>query len=133
MSEAEILELFSEARTSIAFLVTQNIAIHFALIAGIFLFLNRAGILIKLGVFLLYTASYASLIGLYFWEVSAYQGLAMAAAQLPSKSPAVDAILRWSSGPGELQAVSAIGLFVAGWLLILISLFTPIFRRHEAN
>ncbi|MBT8473698.1 MAG: hypothetical protein KJN99_13905, partial [Marinicaulis sp.] len=72
MSEPDLLELAAMSRANLGFLVTQIIAVQFAIIAGIYLFLNRTGILLKLFIFVLYTAGYAGLLSLYYWEQDAY-------------------------------------------------------------
>jgi len=54
MSEFELIQLAEAATAQIVQLVGQTIAINFAMIVGIYYFLNRAGLAIKIAAFLLY-------------------------------------------------------------------------------
>lgn len=131
MSEAELLELAAMSRASLGFLLTQIIAVQFAFIAGIYLFLNRAGILLKLSIFVLYTAGYAGLISLYYWEQGSYVAVREAIQALPERSAASNAVIDWVQGPGRNISVFVKGLFIANWIVIALFLFAPILRDRD--
>jgi hypothetical protein len=50
-------------------LIAQIVSLHLAMVAGIFFFLHRAGMRMKLAVFLLYSLGYALFLGL-IWQSS---------------------------------------------------------------
>ncbi|MEM6748688.1 MAG: hypothetical protein AAF608_14825 [Pseudomonadota bacterium] len=54
MTEAELIEIYGTARTQLDAAITQLIALNFALIIGVYYFLHRANIPMKLSVFLIY-------------------------------------------------------------------------------
>ncbi|MEO1042446.1 MAG: hypothetical protein AAFX52_09150 [Pseudomonadota bacterium] len=54
MSEAELIEIYSTARTQLDAAIAQLIALNFALIIGVFYFLHRSNFMMKLFVFLIY-------------------------------------------------------------------------------
>lgn len=131
MSEADLLELAAMSRASLGFLLTQIIAVQFAFIAGIYLFLNRAGILLKLFIFILYTAGYAGLISLYYWEQGSYVAVREAIQALPERSAASNAVIDWVQGPGRNISVYVKGIFIANWFVIAFFLFAPILRDRD--
>ncbi|MEO1252166.1 MAG: hypothetical protein AAFW81_07465 [Pseudomonadota bacterium] len=131
MSESDLLELAALSRANLAFLVTQIIAVQFAIIAGIYLFLYRAGFLLKLGVLVLYSAGYAGLISLYYWEQTAYVAVREAIQGLPERSAAAGAVIDWVEGPGRNVSTFVMGLFAANWFVIAFFLFVPVLRRSD--
>ncbi|NNE42403.1 MAG: hypothetical protein HKN14_15960 [Marinicaulis sp.] len=131
MSEPDLLELAAMSRANLGFLVTQIIAVQFAIIAGIYLFLNRTGILLKLFIFVLYTAGYAGLLSLYYWEQDAYVAVREAIQALPEPSAASNAVIDWVQGPGRNVSTYVKGLFIANWFVIAFFLFAPILRDRD--
>lgn len=131
MTEADLLELAAMARSNLGFLLTQIIAVQFAFIAGIHLFLKRAGILLKLSIFILYTAGYAGLVSLYYWEQGSYVAVREAIQALPERSAASNAVIDWMQGPGRNIAAYVKALFIANWLVIAVFLFAPILKDRE--
>ena len=131
MSEADLVELAAISRANLSFIVTQIIAVHFAIIAGIYLFLNRAGLLLKISVLVLYSAGYTGLLSLYFLEQTAYQGIREAIQSLPQSGAASAAVTDWAEGSGRFVSTFAKGLFALAWLGITILLFTPILKGRD--
>ncbi|MEO1656215.1 MAG: hypothetical protein AAFR65_00710 [Pseudomonadota bacterium] len=54
MTEAELIGIYSTARTQLDAAITQLIALNFALIIAVFYFLHRSNFAMKLSVFLVY-------------------------------------------------------------------------------
>jgi len=131
MTEADLLELAAMSRANLGFLSTQIIAVQFALIAGIFLFFNRAGVLLKLGILLLYSAGYVALLGLYYWEQAAYVSVREAIQALPERSAASTAVIEWVQGPGRNVSALVNVLFVANWFVVAFFLFAPILENRD--
>lgn len=119
MSEAEILEQLQLVRTNIGFVASEIIAVHFALIVGIFYFLNHARLPLKVGSFVVYAFGYAGLLGLYLWETAHLSGLVqnlLAIKERAGLAPASEYILSWTMGAGaimDLLAWIAFGLMFA--------------------
>ncbi|MEO1538713.1 MAG: hypothetical protein AAFR73_13425 [Pseudomonadota bacterium] len=131
MTEADLLELAAMSRANLGFLSTQIIAVQFALIAGIFLFLNRAGILLKLGILFLYSASYVALLSLYYWEQAAYVSFREAIQALPERSAASVAAIEWVQGPGRNVSALVNVLSVANWFVVVFFLFAPVLENRD--
>lgn len=131
MTEADLLELAAMSRANLGFLSTQIIAVQFALIAGIFLFLNRAGILLKLGILFLYSASYVALLSLYYWEQAAYVSVREAIQALPERSAASAAVIEWVQGPGRSVSALVNVLSVANWIVVVFFLFAPVLENRD--
>ena len=55
LSELDLMQLVQEGRAQLAMLVGQIIVINFAMVIGIYYFLNRAGLVLKWASFVLYT------------------------------------------------------------------------------
>lgn len=126
MTEAELLELFTMSRSAIAFLITQIVAIHFALVAGIYLFFRRTSLILRFALLTFYTGGYAALLGLYFWEQAAADGVGQMIAQLPEPSQAVRELMHWSREYGRPVILLSWAVFAGGWLMIAFALFSPI-------
>jgi hypothetical protein len=69
MSEHEILSLLNDVRSDQTTVIAQILSLHLAMIVGIFYFLHRSGLRMRLAVFLLYTLGYALHLGL-IWNAS---------------------------------------------------------------
>ncbi len=129
MAEGELLSLALEGRSNISFIITQIIAIEFGLVAGIYFFLGRAGLLLKLFALVIYSIGYGALLSLYFWELAALEGVHTSLAALPAGAPsaATMAILSWETGSaGPIQAVAANAMFAIGWLVVVFLMFVPV-------
>ena len=131
VSEADLLELAAMSRANLGFLVTQIIAVQFAIIAGIHLFLHRAGLFLKVAIFVLYTAGYVGLLSLYYWEQAAYVAVREAIRVLPDGTPAAAAVIEWIEGPGRNLSAFVKGLFAVNWFVIAFFLFAPVFRHRD--
>jgi len=62
MTEAEILTHIAAARAHMDMALGQLIALHLAMVVGIFYFLHRAGLALKIGVFILYALGWYILV-----------------------------------------------------------------------
>lgn len=54
MTEAELLDLFTQTRVHLDQTIAQLIALNFALVIAIYYFLYRAGLFLKIAIFILY-------------------------------------------------------------------------------
>jgi len=70
MSEYEILSLYGAATADQTAVFSLLISLHLALIVGVFYFLHRSGLVMKLAVFALYTLAFALLLGLLYNQSS---------------------------------------------------------------
>ncbi|GEM_PF-1143229 len=64
MTEAQLLEAFQTTMDAQITLLSQIVALHLAMIVGIYYFLGRAGIGLKLFAFFVYTVSYGTFLSL---------------------------------------------------------------------
>jgi hypothetical protein len=136
MTEAEILEQIQNVRGNIGGFVSVIISVQFAMVVGIYYFLNRARWPLKVGSFAVYSIGYLNILGLYGWETTHLLGLARALRDLKADgaiTPAGDAILAWHEGMGGFQNVSAWIGFLLFWLVISYFLFVYKVRDEEAG
>lgn len=66
MSEYEILSLLENYSSQQTGLIIQVVSLHFALVAAVFYFLHRSGIVMKAAVFVLYSIGNALFLGLIY-------------------------------------------------------------------
>jgi hypothetical protein len=64
MSEYEVLSLLGMIQGEQTVIIAQIVSLHLAMIVGIFYFLHRSGIVMKIAVLAVYTLGYALFIGL---------------------------------------------------------------------
>lgn len=64
MTEYEILDLLGNIRATQAAIIAQIVSLHLVMIVGIFYFLHRSGLRMKLAVLVLYSLGYALHLGL---------------------------------------------------------------------
>jgi hypothetical protein len=64
MSEYELLSLLSAIQAEQTIIIAQIVSLHLAMVVGIFYFLHRSGVAMKLAILALYTLGYAMFIGL---------------------------------------------------------------------
>lgn len=63
MSEYELLDLLMTSRAQLDAAIAQSVALNFAMIVAIYYFLHRAGLMLKVVVFLLYTIGWFVFVG----------------------------------------------------------------------
>ncbi len=66
MTEYEVLTLLSDIRSNQTTIIAQIVSLHLAMIVGIFYFLHRSGLRMKLAVLILYSLGYALHLGLIY-------------------------------------------------------------------
>lgn len=69
MTEFEVLDLLASIRATQAALIAQIVSLHLVMIVGIFYFLHRSGLRMKIAVFVLYSLGYALHLGM-IWQMS---------------------------------------------------------------
>ncbi len=120
MSEHEILQLLQSYDDAQQNSIAQVISLHFVMIAAVFYFLHRSGLIMKLAVFVLYALGNAMYVALMYNVshriIGARQELA-ALAGSETASPITEAVLRntgeaWSNTQAVITNVS----FLALWL-----------------
>jgi len=126
MSEYEILDLYASATADQTAIVGLLISLHFAMIVGIFYFLHRSGIAMKLAILILYTLGYALLFGLMFNQSAVVYGASRDLVVLTESgarlSGAGYAALQQASDTSWVNIVATIAL-VSLWLGTVFFLF----------
>jgi multisubunit Na+/H+ antiporter MnhG subunit len=120
MSEHELLELLQSYDDAQQSSIAQVISLHLVMIAAVFYFLHRSGLIMKLAVFVLYALGNAMYVALMYNVshriVGTREELAALAAS-ETASPITEAVLRhtgesWSNAQAIITNVS----FLALWL-----------------
>lgn len=64
MSEYEILDLLASIAADQTAVIAQLVSLHLAMVVGIYYFLHRSGLAMKIALFVLYTLGFAMLVGM---------------------------------------------------------------------
>jgi len=127
LNELDLIQLMQEGRAQISALIGQTIAITFAMVIGIYYFLNRAGLVLKLASFVLYSLGMVMYFGLMIAQstllVGAYTGLRA----LPAKglSRIGQAQLAWYDSPAFdfFTIISNASMWTLGLIVIYLLFF----------
>lgn len=136
MSEYEILDLLTSVRADQSTLLGQIVSLHLAMVAGVFFFLHRAGMRMKLAVFVLYSLGYALFLGLIWQSSLIVAGARSDLIELASRDQGLTrtgyAAFR-EIGPSFMNVVSTIGntVLVALWFGTAYFLF--FWKRPEGS
>ena len=129
MTEADLLAQLQTSRYNIAFFASQIIAIHFALIVGIYYFLHKSFIILKLIAHILYTVGFIALLGPFIWESNHIRAISEELLRKQSEGT-LSAVGRSLLSENALftivQYASPWIVFCGAWIMITITLF---FRR----
>ena len=126
MSEFDLIQLVQEGRAQLTMLVGQIIVINFAMVIGIYYFLNRAGLVLKWASFVVYTLGMFMYLGFSIVQsnVIAWAYTALRALPAEELSPVGQAQLAFSDSPIADIIVIIINLpILALWLIVIYLLF----------
>ncbi len=126
MSELDLIQLVQEARAHFTMLVGQIIAINFAMVIGIYYFLNRAGRVLKWASFVLYSLGMFMYTGFSIVQSNGIAWAFTALRALPAEelSPVGQAHIAFSDSPISDIIVILITLpILALWLIVIYLLF----------
>ena len=126
MSELDLIQVMQEGRAQLTMLVGQIIAINFAMVIGIYFFLNRAGLVLKWASFVVYTLGMLMYLGLSIVQSNVIVGARTALRELPAEelSPVGQAQLAFSDSPiaGIINIIVNLPI-LALWLIVIYLLF----------
>ena len=133
MSELDLIQLLQEGRAQMAALIGQIIALNFAMVIGIYYFLNRAGLVLKWASFALYSLGSFMYFGLMITQSIGIVAARTALRALPEEglSPVGQAQLAFADSP-----ISDIITFVANlsiWSLGLIVIYLLFFWKKTQD
>lgn len=126
MSELDLIQLVQEGRAQLTMLVGQIIAINFAMVIGIYFFLNRAGLVLKWASFVVYTLGMLMYLGLSIVQSNVIVGARTALQALPAEelSPVGQAQLAFSDSPiADIINIIVNLPMLALWLIVIYLLF----------
>ena len=126
MSELDLIQLLETGRANMAALIGQTIALNFAMIIGIYYFLNRAGLVLKLGSFVLYSLGSFMYFGFMIMQSNGIVGARTALQELPAEglSPVGQAQLAFSDSPlADIIEIIVNLPILALWLIVIYLLF----------
>ena len=131
MTELDFVAQIQAARTNIALVLSLVFTMLSVMVVATHYFLGKAGLLVRMSVFIVFTGGYVALLSLYLWEIvhlrAAHIELYLLA-QTSSLSTVGSTLLDWSAGPGSIQAWLPQVLFLLGWVLAGVYLF---FVNHK--
>ncbi len=126
MSELDLIQLLETGRANMAALIGQTIALNFAMVIAIYYFLERAGWVLKLGSFVLYSLGSFMYFGFMIMQSNGIVGARTALRELPAEglSPVGQAQLAFSDSPIADIINIIINLpMLALWLIVIYLLF----------
>ena len=126
MTELDLISQIQDARANIALVLSLVFTMLSVMVVATHYFLGKEGLLVRIGVFVVFTGGYVALLSLYLWEIT---HLRAALVELNKLSVADDlsgvgfALLNWSGGPGSIQAWLPQVMYFLGWFLVGVYLF----------
>jgi hypothetical protein len=127
LSELDLIQLAQEGRAQISALIGQTIAITFAMVVGIYYFLNRAGLVLKLASFVPYTLGMLMYYGLMIVQSNLMVGAITGLRALPAEglSPIGQAQLAWYDSPASdfFTIISNASIWALGLIVIYLLFF----------
>ncbi len=126
MSELDLIQLLETARANMAQLIGQTIALNFAMVIGIYYFLNRAGLVLKLASFVLYSLGSFMYFGFMIMQSNSIVAARTALQELPAEglSPVGQAQLAFYDSPIlDIIMIITNASIGALWLIVIYLLF----------
>ena len=127
MSELDLIQLLETGRANMAALIGQTIALNFAMIIGIYYFLNRAGLVLKWASFVLYSLGSFMYFGFMIMQSNGIVGARTALRELPVEglSPVGQAQLAFSDSPFSdiITIVTNLSIWSLGLIVIYLLFF----------
>ncbi len=132
LSELDLIQLLEAARANMATLIGQTIALNFAMVIGIYYFLNRAGLVLKWASFILYSLCMFMYLGFMITQSNGIVGARTALRELPAEglSPVGQAEIAFFTSPVSdiITIVTNLSIW-ALWLIVIYLLF--IWKKTE--
>lgn len=127
LSELDLIQLAQEGRAQLSALIGQTIAINFAMVIGIYYFLNRASLMLKLASFVLYSLGMAMYFGLMIVQSILLVGITTGLRALPAEglSPIGQAQLAFYDSPAFdfFTIITNVFMWVLGLVVIYLLFF----------
>ncbi len=127
LSELDLIQLAQEGRAQISALIGQTIAITFAMVIGIYYFLNRAGLVLKLASFVLYSLGMLMYFGLMIVQSNLLVGALTGLRALPAEglSPIGQAQLAFYDSPFSdfFTIITNASIWALGLIVIYLLFF----------
>ena len=126
LSELDLMQLVQEGRAQLTMLVGQIIVINFAMVIGIYYFLNRAGLVLKWASFVLYSLGMFMYLGFSIVQSNVIDWAITALRALPAEelSPVGQAQLAFSDSPiADIITIILNLPILALWLIVIYLLF----------
>ena len=133
LSELDLIQFLEAARANMAALIGQAIALDFAMVIGIYYFLNRAGLVLKLGSFVLYSLGSLMYFGFMITQSNGILAARTALRELPAEvlSPVGQAQLAFSNSP--ISDIFTIVTNLSIWSLGLIVIYLLFFWKKTED
>ena len=133
MSELDLIQLLETGRANMAALIGQTIALNFAMVIGIYYFLNRAGLVLKLGSFVLYSLGSLMYFGFMIMQSNGIVAARTALQELPAEglSPVGQTELAFSDSP--ISDIITIVANLSIWSLGLIVIYLLFFWKKTED
>ena len=126
MSELDLIQLLEAGRANMAALIGQTIALNFAMVIGIYYFLGRAGWVLKLASFNLYSLGSLMYFGFMITQSNIIVGARTALRELPTAglSPVGQAEIAFNNSliSGIITIINNLSIW-ALWLIVIYLLF----------
>ena len=125
MTEADLVAQIQAGRYNLGFFISLILSAHSVMIIATHYFLGKERLLLKAGVFAIYSAGYAGLLSLYQWEITQVSaaGRDLRALTETAAPNVVNAITSWSGGPASLQTWLPWIVYLASYLMVAFYLF----------
>lgn len=126
MTELDFVSQIQTARTNIALVLSLVFTMLSVMVVATHYFLGKAGLLVRISVFFVFTGGYIALLSLYLWEIAHLRAAHIelySLGQTSGLSTVGSTLLEWSAGPGSIQAWLPQVLFLLGWVLAGVYLF----------
>ncbi len=133
MSELDLIQLLETGRAQLAALIGQTIALNFAMVIGIYYFLNRAGLVLKWASFVLYSLGSFMFFGFMITQSNGIVAARTALRELPVEglSPVGQAQLAFSDSP--ISDIITLITNLAIWALGLIVIYLLFFWKKTED
>ncbi|MEO1305924.1 MAG: hypothetical protein AAFV37_13200 [Pseudomonadota bacterium] len=126
MTEVDFVSQIQTARANIALVLSLVFTMLSVMVVATHYFLGKEGLVVRMGVFVIFTGGYVALLSLYLWEITHLRAALIELERLSDQtvlSEVSSALLNWSGGPGSIQAWLPQVMYFLGWFLVGTYLF----------
>ena len=107
MTEVDFVSQIQTARANIALVLSLVFTMLSVMVVATHYFLGKEGLVVRMGVFVIFTGGYVALLSLYLWEITHLRAALIELERLSDQtdlSEVSSALLNWSGGPGSIHA-----------------------------